>query len=331
MLRCLQPAPCSKHVTILSRCAQCATHNHKPTRRSPYTTRHAAAKHTAATRTGSDDAAHTTPENLPGPTSEANISKTLESAIHGPAPSPAHTSHHDLPSFLAHARRTRLSRTSTVFNGTVYEYTAFHTLRSLGFDLQRIGGRNDAGIDLVGTWRLPSRDLPLKVLVQCKRLTGKNKISPNLIRELEGAFRGAPSGWRGEETIGLLVGPRSATKGVRDAMGRSMRALCWVMMDEAALEGEVEEEVAAERESLGTESVEAVITKSAGVGTVRQILWNQAAGTLGLEGITVVKRYADAGAGEGPVSAGTDTLDMGVGLMWRGSFVSPLNETVRHE
>ena len=167
--------------------------------------------------------------------------------------------------------------------------------------------------------------------MQCKRLTGKNKISPNLIRELEGAFRGAPSGWRGEETVGLLVGPRSATKGVRDAMGRSMRALCWVMMDEAALEGEVEEEVAAERESLGSEHVEAVITKSAGVGTVRQILWNQAAGTLGLEGITVVKRYADASAGEGSVSAGTDRLDMGVGLMWRGSFVSPLNETVRHE
>lgn len=129
--------------------------------------------------------------------------------------------HHDLASFQLHARRSGLSPTSTVYAGTRYEYLAQSTLRSYGFELCRVGGRGDRGVDLVGVWRVPSsrKGVPaestlakaedqlngdpqttaqpgteetLRVLVQCKRITGKHaKIGPNLIRELDGAVRGA--------------------------------------------------------------------------------------------------------------------------------------------
>lgn len=124
--------------------------------------------------------------------------------------------HHDLASFVANARRTGLSPTSTVYTGTAYEYLALETLGRYGFDLNRIGGMGDRGVDLVGYWKIPrtqGTDLHLaststtpnipatsrcdtyRVLVQCKRLVGKHaKIGPNLIRELDGAVRGARLG-----------------------------------------------------------------------------------------------------------------------------------------
>jgi hypothetical protein len=88
------------------------------------------------------------------------------------------------------------------------------------------------------------------------------KIGPNLVRELDGAVRGARLGALfdrvfgqnesqtpeatvdGSEemgrsrgmtgpTIGVLVGTRPATKGVIEGMRRSSRALVWIMMEEA--------------------------------------------------------------------------------------------------
>ena len=127
--------------------------------------------------------------------------------------------HHDLPTFLAHAQRTGLSASSTVYNGTVYEYLAQETLRRYGFELQRVGGRGDRGVDLVGVWAIPKQNDDrgqvhaagsgnrrgggggasheiLRVLVQCKRLVGKSaKIGPNLVRELDGAVRSARLGF----------------------------------------------------------------------------------------------------------------------------------------
>ena len=131
--------------------------------------------------------------------------------------------HHSLATFQAHALRTGLSPTSTVYTGTTYEYLTQFTLQSYGFQLHHVGGRGDRGVDLIGVWRIPlvttsgnwkenkqagadpsrgaegdSHGLDgyeahaLKVLVQCKRLVGKHtKIGPNLIRELDGAARGA--------------------------------------------------------------------------------------------------------------------------------------------
>ncbi|KAI1934304.1 hypothetical protein LOZ66_006013 [Ophidiomyces ophidiicola] len=172
-----------------------------------------------------------------------------------PIPPPAPTSqHNDLPSFLAYATRTSLSPSSTTYIGTHYEYTVLQALRSYAVDLSRIGGRADSGIDLVGTWSLPAHPHPLRVIVQCKAL--RNKLGPNIIRELEGTFAGAPVGWRGDGILGVLVSPREATKGVRDALAKSRSPLMWILADAAD-------------------------------GAVRQILWNGRASEVGLQDLEV--------------------------------------------
>ncbi|OAP58210.1 hypothetical protein AYL99_07300 [Fonsecaea erecta] len=141
--------------------------------------------------------------------------------------------HSSLDSFHAHALRTGLSPSSTVYAGTTYEYLAQDTLRPYGFRLHRVGGRGDRGVDLAGIWEVPAlsrsdgwkekekdkkkRDditttrhwrespgieelgdavdtLRLQVLVQCKRLAGRHaRIGPNLVRELDGAVRATRS------------------------------------------------------------------------------------------------------------------------------------------
>jgi hypothetical protein len=98
---------------------------------------------------------------------------------------------------------------------------------------------------------------PLRVIAQCKAL--KTKLGPNLIRELEGTFAGAPVGWRGEGILGILVSRREATKGVRDTLAKSRYPLVWIL---AELDGEV-----------------------------RQVLWNKRAEEVGLEGLGVEVKY----------------------------------------
>lgn len=174
-------------------------------------------------------------------------------------PAPSSSQHHDLQSFLDYAQRNSLSTQSTTYVGTLYEYTVKQSLRRHSIDLARIGGRSDSGIDLVGTWSLPpsSSTHPLRVLVQCKAV--KAKVGPNLIRELEGTFSGAPVGWRGEGILGMLVSTRDATKGVRDALIKSQYPLIWVLAD---LDG-----------------------------SIRQFLWNRRAAEAGLEGLGVQIRH----------------------------------------
>ncbi|KAJ9131548.1 hypothetical protein NKR23_g11707 [Pleurostoma richardsiae] len=172
-------------------------------------------------------------------------------------PEPPTTNHHDLPSFLAYADRSGLDPASTVYVGTRYEYTIADTLARYGFSLRRVGGHSDFGIDLLGTWSVPSAPQPLRVLVQCKALA--RKIGPHLIRELEGAFAGAPVGWRGSGVLGLLVTERPATKGVRDSLGRSRWPMAFVSCSRA--------------------------------GHVRQMLWNHPAEEQGLDGLGAGTRY----------------------------------------
>ncbi|KAJ9161934.1 hypothetical protein NKR19_g1847, partial [Coniochaeta hoffmannii] len=139
-------------------------------------------------------------------------------------------------------------------------------------------GASDRGIDLLGTWTLPPLPRPLRVIVQCKALASPR---PSSVRELEGAFVGAPTGWRsegegeGERVVGLLVAPGASTKGVRDAVGRSRWPMGFVCCD---------------RET----------------GTVRQFIWNQAAVREGLEGVGVGWRHEEGG-GEGRLA-----------LTWKG-------------
>ncbi|KAI9672511.1 MAG: hypothetical protein M1817_003277 [Caeruleum heppii] len=192
-------------------------------------------------------------------------------------PSSSHPlKHHDLTSFLAHANAVNLSKTSTLYNGTLYEYTVLDSLSRFGFSLTRRGGRLDRGIDLLGHWALPSFILPHggppRVLVQCKALS--RGPTPSLIRELEGAYNGAPAGWRNNEVLGVLVTTGPATKGVREAMACSRMPLVFFQ--------------------IGVE------------GVVRQGWWNHGAEERGLKGVGVGMRYLvpegdDMGDGDGPV------------------------------
>lgn len=170
--------------------------------------------------------------------------------------------HHDLPSFLQYASRVDLDPTSTTYVGTHYEYNVLLSLERLGMSLKRIGGASDCGIDLLGTWSLPSVTRPLKVLVQCKTAYG----GPAHIRELEGAFVGAPQGWKGKDVLGLLVSPISATKGYRDAIRRSRWPMGYIFCQAN--------------------------------GKIVQMFWNYRAEQEGLEGVSCGVKYTGGGASE---------------------------------
>jgi hypothetical protein len=168
--------------------------------------------------------------------------------------------HCDLPSYAAYAERIGLDTSTTTYVGTHYEYTVAASLKSFGFELRRVGGAGDYGIDLLGSWSVPSMPHPLRVLLQCKAssVTSKARIGPATIRELEGAFVGAPPGWRGSNVLGLLVTQKTATKGVIDSLGRSR----WPM---------------------------AFISCSSD-GSVQQMIWNAKAEEEGLAGLGVAVR-----------------------------------------
>ena len=187
-------------------------------------------------------------------------------------------------------------------------------------------------------------------MVQCKRLKGK--VGPNLIRELEGAVATGKKG--GGSTLGVLVGTRGATKGVREAMGRSRVGICWVMLEveEGGIvemmeegEGEREEEQkeqqgfdgilhamkdeivskapGAVREMVQPDAHEAVSGSGEGkpeqLGRVCQMLWNRAASEMGLEGLEVVMKYDGTRDENGEVGKE-------VKLMWQGKSVLEVPE-----
>ncbi|KAJ5129759.1 uncharacterized protein N7515_005798 [Penicillium bovifimosum] len=204
-------------------------------------------------------------------------------------PSPPSQQHNDLTTFLSYAEHESLPVTSTVHVGTHYEYTVLQTLRRYALNLNRIGGRDDAGIDLVGTWHLPEREREraLRVLVQCKSL--KAKLGPNIVRELEGTFNQAPVGWRTDQTVGVLVSPREATKGVRDALARSAYPLFWMLI---------------ERD-----------------GTLKQALWNARAEELGLGPLRVETRYTTS-----TEDAESGSVSKEVVLTWDGSDIPDMDQ-----
>ena len=216
-----------------------------------------------------------------------------------PLPTPPSQNHHDLPSFLAYAHRIDLPETSTVYQGTHYEYTVQQTLRHSAFCLHRVGGRDDAGVDLVGTWHLPAREHPLRVFVQCKAL--KNKVSPNLVRELEGSFRLPPPATTGgggggaAEKAGVLVSTREATKGVRDAMARSAYPVMWMMV---------------ERD-----------------GSLQQVLWNTKVEELGVGRLGVEVRHHTSTHASRAVD-GT-TRDKDIVLTWDGEEIPGMDSVER--
>src|SRR5436189_1337686 len=80
-------------------------------------------------------------------------------------------SHTDINSFITHATSTNLSRKSTYYVGTLFEYTTLLALGSFNMSLHRTGGTDDRGIDLRGRWLLPTHTHysdGIPVVVQCK-------------------------------------------------------------------------------------------------------------------------------------------------------------------
>jgi hypothetical protein len=195
----------------------------------------------------SDDTTPTPPKK---PSRKPNTPKQDQPAI-----TPGSLHHTSLTEFLSYAHAVNLSPTSTVYRGTHYEYTVANALERLAFSLTRVGRASDLGIDLLGCWAVPSRPAPLNVLIQCKAEAPK----PSMVRELEGAVVGAPVRYRGEGTISILAAAKEATKGVRDAVGRSRLPMAYL--------------------NVTTE------------GRVRQFVWNHAAVECGLEGLGVALRY----------------------------------------
>ncbi|KAI9731157.1 MAG: hypothetical protein M1834_005350 [Cirrosporium novae-zelandiae] len=198
--------------------------------------------------------------------------------------------HHDLPTFLAYATGKELDPTSTVYVGTHYEYTVASSLSRISMTLTRVGGRSDAGVDLLGHWHLPSTSppyAPLPVLVQCKAFQASSNWSA-IMREMEGSLASAPRGWRKEGAsggaVGIVVGPRTATRGVRTTIANSSWPLCWVMCETD--------------------------------GRLTQVIWNGRAERLGLLGIGVGSKYLTTSEG----------VKEEVVLTWKGEEIAPRSE-----
>jgi hypothetical protein len=141
-------------------------------------------------------------------------------------------------------------------------------LSRLGLHLHRVGGKDDAGIDLQGHWRLPdSTEIP--AIVQCKSLA--KAPQPAVIRELEGSLKAAPGTLR--KGLAILAARKEATKGVRDAMMKSAVPLAFVKVPMS--------------KDMETEPV------------VEQCIWNAAAARELLTGLGITVRYDAEGEGEG--------------------------------
>lgn len=220
------------------------------------------------------------------------------------------SSHDSLASFLAYARRTSLSPKSSVYIGTRYEYLCLSALTRLSFrSLTRTGGRGDRGIDLQGQWALPTLPFELPALVSCKAYKGG--VGPEIIRELEGTV-GRKGG------VGVLVGRKEATKGVRDALRRSAVGVMWVMVEEAGSLNA--DSVAADAEELVGKDEQG--DEQLPVARIRQILWNEKVEMMGAAGLGVGVRYFEGLS---------RNLEKEVCLTWRGRIWEPGVDGTRPE
>lgn len=137
---------------------------------------------------------------------------------------------------------------STVFQGSLYEYTVMRELQNklAMTQLKKIGGANDRGVDIKGYWRidriyqamnpillLDQFDVPkrckingavfkpfrfkiptepkLKILVQCKAFT-YSKVAPKELRELVGTFASLVPASQRNKTVLMMCSPNMLTK-----------------------------------------------------------------------------------------------------------------------
>lgn len=125
-------------------------------------------------------------------------------------------------------------------------------------------------------------------------------MGPDIVRELEGTV-----GRRGG--VGVLMGRKEATKGVREAVRRSAVGVMWVMVEEV----DRKETGGQESSSEGDEEQE---DAKIPVGKVRQILWNEKVEMMGATGLGVGVRYFEGESGK---------LDKEVCLTWKGRIWEP--------
>ncbi|KAI5785094.1 hypothetical protein DFH27DRAFT_487674, partial [Peziza echinospora] len=169
--------------------------------------------------------------------------------------------HQDIPSFLAYAEEVGLSPKSSVYRGTLYEYTVREALFTKNMHLLRCGGPGDKGIDLRGTWHIPlptpltSKSTttttsnagglnspsiqssltplhtlpthPIPVLVQCKLSL---KTAPCIIRELNGTHNSTPTTI--PPTIAILSTPTPTTRGITSALNMAKRPLAYLCISD---------------------------------------------------------------------------------------------------
>ncbi|KAL9057535.1 MAG: hypothetical protein Q9162_002267 [Coniocarpon cinnabarinum] len=294
---------------------------------------------------------------------------------------------------------------STVALGTAYEHTVSRSLRRLGFSLVRVGKSNDCGIDLVGTWTLPSiqsssahstsktsKTVKIPVFVQCKNIVPTGRTMPSQMREVEGAFpalrrafavaradraadgvanamsrseflrredgassatevtqdseddaasKEAPDPHGPESSahevgevkgaIGVLATTRPATKGVREALGRSRMPLAYLQVlwggNDAALDN-------TSRQSPEAETHEGLEVRRDEATRIAQMLWNAKAngpsvgeGALARCGVGV--RYVDklTAAKQSDFGDGAEKAQLinEVILQWQGQVWDPLD------
>ncbi|KAI5779243.1 hypothetical protein EDC01DRAFT_671240 [Geopyxis carbonaria] len=169
--------------------------------------------------------------------------------------------HDDLSSFLRYAQETGLDNASTVYVGTLYEYTVQAALARLQMKLSQIGGKGDRGIDLSGTWTPPTpKNVPprtIAVYVQCK--AEQMRGGPRHLRELEGMLAMTAAGG---DHIGILACIKPPTPGTIQTMLLSKKPLAYVC-----------------------------VTPHGEGGYLRQCIWNNvAAGILG-HGLGITTKY----------------------------------------
>ncbi|KAK6336657.1 hypothetical protein TWF718_009452 [Orbilia javanica] len=250
-----------------------------------------------------------------------------------PQPAPSHT---DIPSFLRHSNLTSLNPTTTVFTGTLYEYTVLAALtRCLpGISLTRVGGRDDAGVDLLGQWVLPRipRRTPitespnhndndnnndnnhnndddsynhngnketegkqtLPLTIQCKNVQQKSWKGPQYIRELEGALASRPP-----HALGILASVRDITPGMKKQMLASRRALGFVKV--TPLDAIYGEKILIQKYGEEEAIVDFKLTGRGGL--LQQFAWNEVANRY-IGGFGIGARYVESGYALGGIDLG---------------------------
>ena len=139
--------------------------------------------------------------------------------------------------------------------GTYFEERCADLLNSAryGFKLTRVGGANDKGIDLTGSWTVPQEfdnvdPLTINIVAQCKYSQRDNRrLSVSVVREFEGTMGRVLMENDDSACCGLIISSHGFTRTASDSIVSSKYPLvaCWILFPEHV------EQVAANTESSG--------------------------------------------------------------------------------